>query len=34
MKVILLTVGKTNEINFINSISDYQKGLNFTFLLN
>ncbi len=29
MKVILLTVGKTNEINFINSISDYQKRLNF-----
>jgi 23S rRNA (pseudouridine1915-N3)-methyltransferase len=29
MKVILLTVGKTNEINFINSISDYQKRLKF-----
>ncbi|MBQ0029358.1 MAG: 23S rRNA (pseudouridine(1915)-N(3))-methyltransferase RlmH [Paludibacteraceae bacterium] len=29
MKVLLLTVGKTNEINFINAISDYQKRLKF-----
>ncbi|MCQ2191670.1 MAG: 23S rRNA (pseudouridine(1915)-N(3))-methyltransferase RlmH [Paludibacteraceae bacterium] len=29
MKVVLLTVGKTNDKNFINSISDYQKRLKF-----
>lgn len=29
MKAILLTVGKTNELNFINAISDYQKRLKF-----
>lgn len=29
MKVILLTVGKTNEINFKNAISEYQKRLKF-----
>lgn len=29
MKVVLLTVGKTNDANFIKSISEYQKRLKF-----
>jgi 23S rRNA (pseudouridine1915-N3)-methyltransferase len=29
MKIILLTVGKTNELSFKNAISDYQKRLKF-----
>lgn len=29
MKVVLLVVGKTNDKNFINSISEYQKRLKF-----
>jgi len=29
MKVILLTVGKTNEISLKNAISEYQKRLKF-----
>ena len=29
MKIILLTIGKTNELSFKNAISDYQKRLKF-----
>ncbi len=29
MNVVLLTVGKTNDLNFINSIADYQNRLKF-----